>query len=54
MESGKPPAKLFIAVGQGHGFDEMLFCGDPEFAAVEEAWKTLDEVVMTETPGTFE
>ncbi|KUJ14331.1 alpha/beta-hydrolase [Mollisia scopiformis] len=42
---GVPPAKLFTAVGQGHGFDELFFSGEPGLSVVEEAWITLDEAV---------
>ncbi|KAH6715813.1 Alpha/Beta hydrolase protein [Leptodontidium sp. MPI-SDFR-AT-0119] len=42
---GPTPVKLFVAKGANHAFDEPLYLGDPEMAAVEEGWAALEEVV---------
>jgi hypothetical protein len=33
--------------GKEHSFDQNLFLGDPGLAVVEDAWRTLDEIVNT-------
>jgi len=44
---GPTPAKLYIASGQPHNFDEGLFLGDPALSIVEDAWKALDAIINT-------
>ena len=44
---GPIPAKLFMAKGQGHGFDGPVFLRDTGLVVVEEAWAALDGIVTS-------
>ncbi|KAG4421469.1 hypothetical protein IFR04_005419 [Cadophora malorum] len=48
---GPTPAKLFVAKGAKHAFDEPHYLGDPEITTVEEAWAALEEVVNAKLNG---
>lgn len=51
MWTGPTPAKLFVAKGAKHAFDEPHYLGDPEITTVEEAWAALEEVVNAKLNG---
>ncbi|TGO24261.1 hypothetical protein BPAE_0107g00080 [Botrytis paeoniae] len=49
---GPHDAQLFTAIGRKHGWDMPLFLGDPGLREIEEAWESLDEIVLKAQGGT--
>lgn len=48
-------ANFFPVEGAEHGFDTMLFLGDPKLEVVREAWEeALDEIVKQKIAGSEE